>query len=478
MSTPCCFSFFNTAKATPATPASAPVPACTHSDKPVPAEPHLPAAHDHYNPCFQSTGASHAPMDAELPAYTAHALFSSDARDAIKAAINDAVPGLTKLSMYISDHPELGFHEVRAHEHLTDYLEEAGFEVERGYKGLSTAFRASWKRGKGRVFGFNSEYDALPTIGHGCGHNLIAVSGVAAAIGTRAGMQKAGIQGEVVLIGTPAEEGGVGKGVLLERDGYKGVEACMMIHPVAGPGVKPGMAAVTPTLAVNTVNVEFFGRAAHAGGVPWDGINALDAVNIAYSSISALRQQLHTSDRVHGIILKGGEAPNIIPDHTAMKYYVRARSAAGVEELTKRVCACFEGAAKATGCTVKHKTERMLMDLRNNLIIAEEYASAMGKEFHIPTLVAIDDWNYAGGSTDFGNVTYAMPAVHPHYAIDSPNGGNHTVAFRDACRTKEAHDYTWKFAAGMACVAARFMQDDKFAADVKDWYDDNTKVKE
>jgi metal-dependent amidase/aminoacylase/carboxypeptidase family protein len=206
----------------------------------------------------------------------------------------------------------------------------------------------------------------------------------------------------------------------------KDVEACMMIHPVGGMGAKTGQAAITPTLAINTVNVEFFGRTAHAGGAPWDGVNALDAANIAYTSISALRQQIHTTDRVHGIILKGGDAPNsewgagigsrlarsaiakltpVIPDHTAMKFYVRAQSAAGVEDLIKRVCACFDGAAQATGCKVRYTTERVMTDLRNNLPISEEYAAAMGEEFHLPTYVAIDDWTMAGGSTDFGNVS-------------------------------------------------------------------------
>ncbi|KLT42680.1 amidohydrolase [Cutaneotrichosporon oleaginosum] len=474
---PGCFAFLSKTKA------KASEPVREKAALPPPPEPqlqpHLPAAHEHFEPCFQCSGASAwDKLDAELPAYTARAPFSSDARAAIVAAINDAAPALTKLSLYISDHPELGYHEVHAHKHLTAFLEDAGFAVERGYKGLATAFRASYKHGSGgRVFAFNSEYDALPGIGHACGHNLIAVSGVAAALGVRAGMRKAGLSGEVVLIGTPAEEGGVGKGVLIERGGYKGVDACMMIHPVGGMGAAPGRGAVTPTLAINTVNVEFFGRTAHAGGAPWDGVNALDAANIAYTSISALRQQIHTTERVHGIILRGGDAPNIIPDYTAMKFYVRAQSAAGVEALIARVCACFDGAALATGCKVKYTTERVMMDLRNNLPLAEEYAAAMGEEFHLPTYVGIDDWSVAGGSTDFGNVTYEMPAAHPHYGVASPEGGNHTVAFRNACRTDEAHDYTWKFAAGMACVAARFMQDKAFADDVKSWYGKHTKGK-
>lgn len=237
----------------------------------------------------------------------------------------------------------------------------------------------------------------------------------------------------------------------------------MMIHPVGGMGVKVGHSAITPTVALNTVNVEFFGRTAHAGGAPWDGVNALDAANIAYTSISALRQQIHTTDRVHGIILKGGDAPNsecepspatarprwigeggvreeredggvvrvratregestetqvsihqltpVIPDHTAMKYYVRAQSSTGVEELIKRVCACFDGAAQATGCKVKYSTERAMGDLRNNLPISEEYAAAMGDEFHLPTYVGIDDWSVSGGSTDFGNVSGAASTL-------------------------------------------------------------------
>lgn len=301
-------------------------------------------------------------------------------RETIKITINDYADKLTDISLYISDNPEPGFKEHKASKKLCDFLEGEGFEVTRGYKKVETAFRASYSNGDGPTFGFNSEYDALPGVGHACGHNLIAVSGVAAALGLRAAMKKHNIKGSVVLLGTPAEEGGVGKGVLLERGGYKGFDACMMIHPIGGMGPESGSGGIVPTLAVTTITVDFFGRTSHAGGAPWDGINALDAVNIAYSSISALRQQMHTTDRVHGIITKGGEAPNseetetrlttVIPDHTSMKYYVRAQSAKAVEDLVVKIKGCFDGAGKATGCKVKYETERMMFDLRNNLVLS------------------------------------------------------------------------------------------------------------
>jgi amidohydrolase len=296
-----------------------------------------------YYPCACGPRATKA-TDPPPPPYSGASGLPKEVGETIKATVLEYADRLTEVSRWIWKHPELGYEEEGAHKHLTDFLEQEGFDVERGYKKLATAFRATYTHGSGgRTFAFCSEYDALPGVGHACGHNLIAVAGVAALLGMRAAMKKHGIDGTAVLLGTPAEEGGMGKAVLLDRGGFKGVDACMMVHPVGDyAGVAPGTACVIPTLAVRELGVEFFGRPAHAGVAPWEGVNALDAVHLAYASISALRQQLHPTDKVHGIITHGGKAPNIVPDYTAMRYFIRAKTAKDVEELLAKVKACFE----------------------------------------------------------------------------------------------------------------------------------------
>lgn len=402
---------------------------------------------------------------------------NAQVRETIRKTINSYSEKLTEISLYISDHPEESYEEHQACAKLTSFLKSKGFEVETPYKKLPTAFRASYSHGQGRTFAFCSEYDALPGVGHACGHNLIAVSGVAALLGMRAAMKAHNIKGTVVLFGTPAEEGGVGKGVLIERGAFKPVDACMMIHPTGLMGGRYGLGGIVPTLAICGLNVDFEGRAAHAGMAPWDGINALDAAHIAYASVSALRQQLHPDVRVHGIITKGGDRPNIVPAHTRMEYYVRAPAAASVKDLTQRLITLFEAAGQATGCKVQTEITPMMYELRNNSTLSNHYASVMKDAGH-PVLVALDDFSGAGASTDFGNVTYELPAAHPHFSIPATEGkANHTPEFTQRCRSKEAHDLTYEFAGGMAVTASRFLTDDKFAKEAREnWEKDMERI--
>ncbi|BEJ00189.1 hypothetical protein CcaverHIS631_0500460 [Cutaneotrichosporon cavernicola] len=417
-----------------------------------------------YYPCAWSSRSTKA-VD-QPPPYSGASGLPKEIGETIKATVLEYSDKLTEISRWIWQHPELGYAEVGAHKRLTDLLESEGFEVERGYKDLPTAFRAVYKHGSGgRTFAFCSEYDALPGIGHACGHNLIAVAGVAGLLGMRAAMRKYGMDGTAVLIGTPAEEGGMGKAVLLDRGGFLGIDACMMVHPVGDyAGVAPGTACVIPTLAVVELGIEFFGRPAHAGVAPWEGVNALDAVHLAYGSISALRQQLHPTDKVHGIITHGGKAPNIIPDYAAMKYFIRAKTANDVEALVAKVQACFDGAATATECKVKYDVAPMTYDLRNNGPFCDEFAAAVSALWNRRTWIALDNWDNAGGSTDFGNVCYAMPACHPQFGIPAePGRGNHTPQFTEKCGTAKAHEYTFEFAAGMCAVGAQFLANKDFA---------------
>ncbi|KAL7416259.1 amidohydrolase [Mrakia frigida] len=404
-----------------------------------------------------------------LPSYESFVsddkVFAPEVRQTIKEAILSFDAPLRKLSLYISDHPELNYQEFKAHEAMTSYLEKEGFAVERSWGGLATAFKATFSlKGDGfkkeRTFGINSEYDALPGVGHACGHNLIAISGVAALLGVREAMRKHSIFGTVVLIGTPAEEGGGGKGALIELGAYKGLDACMMLHPTPGPLNSGGIGS---SLAVQMVSVEFFGKTAHAAAAPWEGINALDAAHLAYGSVSALRQQMKPDARVHGIITDGGLAPNVIPEHSAMKYCVRSPKAEEVTALLERVVNCFEAAAEATGCTFKVQKDALYTDLRNSTVLGREYTSAMGDLFGAPIKA-----QPAGGSTDFGNVTYVVPGCHPLFSINSPAGsGNHTIGFTDAARTAEAHKCTLEAATGLAITGARILADESFANEAR-----------
>jgi amidohydrolase len=357
------------------------------------------------------------------------------------AAIDEASSSLRALSLSIHGQPELGYEEHHAHQVLTDYLEGAGFEVVRSAYGLPTAFRAVAGSG-GPSVAVLCEYDALPAIGHACGHNLIAAAGVAVALGLRAGLE--GREGTVVVLGSPAEErGGGGKIRLIQAGAFEDLDAAVMLHP--------GMAdrAAGQALAHRVLSVEFHGRASHAAGAPWLGLNALDAMILAFSALGLLRQQLQPSYRVHGVITHGGDSPNIIPERTAALLQVRAPTSKEVEPLRGRVLACFEGAATQTGCRLEHSwSDLPYEDLVQNPVLAGAYTrhfeSAGGKI--LPPNV--------GGSTDMGNVSHVLPALHPHFRIPTPEGqGNHTRGFAEAAGTPEAHEAAMRAAGALALAA-------------------------
>ncbi|TXT04783.1 hypothetical protein VHUM_04051 [Vanrija humicola] len=392
---------------------------------------------------------------------------TADAFATIRGAILAAADRLTAVSTWLHANPEISFQEYKAHDKLTAFLEAEGFAVERRYTGLETAWKASFTRGSGGpTFGLNSEYDALPGVGHACGHNLICVAGIAALIGMRAAMIAHDIAGTVVLLGTPAEEAGDGKVRLLERGAYNGIDACMMAHP-AGESGKGVDGLVRPCLAVRSIGVEFFGKPAHAANAPYQGVNALDAANIAYMSISSMRQQLRAGEMVHGIITHGGDAPNVIPKYTAMEYYCRCGDADRLDKLIAKIVPSFHAAALATGCEVKLDISGLCADLRHAAPLADEYASVMAAEFGQHIDVDLTEAGRRMGSTDFGNVTYAMPACHPHFVITDLPPKVHTAEFAAIAATPPAHEQTYRVASGMAAVGVRFLTDEAFAARTK-----------
>jgi amidohydrolase len=264
---------------------------------------------------------------------------------------------LDKVCLDIHSHPELCYEETFAHDTICDFLESNGFAVKRHAYGISTSFEAEIGTRSGDSVVFCAEYDALPGIGHACGHNLIALSSITAFVSAAKAAADLGLVGRIVLLGTPAEEDGGGKIKLLEAGAFEGVAAALMSHPSSMGRIKEveGLAGAAGlvTAAASKMTVDFFGKAAHAGAAPWQGRSALDAAVGSYVNISMLRQQIRPYERIHGVITDGGTVPNIIPEKTSMVYSVRSRTATECDALIDRVKACFHAAATATGCEVK-----------------------------------------------------------------------------------------------------------------------------
>lgn len=418
---------------------------------------------------------SHALEHEILPTYE-DSTCDKKLMKAMEDAIESASADLRKLSLDLWENPETAFEEYHAHKILTAYLEKQGFSVKRSAYGMETAFEASFtaSKGRGRTISFCSEYDALPGIGQACGHNLIAISGVAAAIATKKVLEDYGVEGKVILFGTPAEEGGGGKELLVRAGAFKQVDACVMTHPA------PLDAAYSNFLAINTYDIEYFGKTAHAAAAPSEAINALDAAVLGINNISAMRQQILPTDRVHGIILEGGKASNVIPDYTKLKYTIRSTTTTELAELRKKFLAAFEAAGPATGCKVKiTEVDLPYYDVIDNEPFVQEYTRYMvnhqGKKFPSKQVQK----STPSGSTDMGNVTYVVPGIHPMFSIHTEKGaGNHTIGFTKQAKTEEAHKETLAAAKGLSCVSLRFLTDSAFAKAVKKDFDDEKKRRE
>ncbi|MFC2012773.1 M20 family metallopeptidase [Chloroflexota bacterium] len=363
---------------------------------------------------------------------------------------------LRELSLKIHSNPELGFKEEQASVWLTRYLESNGFSIERGICQLPTAFRAEYGQGK-PVIAVLAEYDALPGLGHACGHNLIAASAVGAAVAARAAIDSCG--GSMVVIGTPAEELYGGKAIMAERGAFDNLDAVMMIHP--------GMSdvATTRSLALHALDVEFFGQPSHAAADPEKGVNALEAMILSFNAINSLRQHIEDSARVHGIITDGGQAANVVPDHSAGTFLVRAKSDAYLEELKQRVIACFAGAAQATGTRLEYRwADIRYAFLRNNLALARLFQQNMislGRE------VELDDPDRILGSTDMGNVTQVAPGIHAMVAIAPADAVLHSVQFARAAASETGIRALMDSAKTMAMTVVELVANPKVLSEIK-----------
>jgi amidohydrolase len=363
---------------------------------------------------------------------------------------------LIELSLKIHTNPEPGFKEEKASGWLADYLARNGFQVEKGIGGLPTAFKAVYGGDK-PVIALIAEYDALPQIGHACGHNIIAASAVGAAVSSKSIVDSCG--GTVAVFGTPAEELFGGKVLMLKAGVFEGVDVAMIMHP--------GMwnAATTEALACIGLEVQFFGKAVHAAAYPERGTNALEAMILAYNAVNSLRQHIKDRARIHGIITHGGEAANVVPAYSAATFLVRAQDNIYLDELKQKVLKCFEGAALATGARLDYKWgEVVYAPMKNNLVLAQQFAQnleSLGRK--------VDPFeSYFGfGSTDMGNVSQVIPAIHPSVAIVSPNVLLHSSDFALAAASESGHRGLLDAAKALAMTVVDLISEPQILARVK-----------
>jgi amidohydrolase len=348
-----------------------------------------------------------------------------------------------RISTTIHSHPELAFREFESAALLSNTLEQHGYTVQRGIAGLETAFRAEiGDPAAGPTVALVAEYDALPEIGHACGHNIIGTAAIAAGVALRAVMDE--LKGRVVVVGAPAEEGGGGKVILVEQGVFADVDAAMMVHPATYTLVNRG------SLASIRLNIQFTGKASHAAAAPEDGINALEAIILTFNNVNALRLHLKSDARVHGIITHGGTAVNIIPDHAEAVFSVRAATQSYAEEVLRRVVQCAEAAAIATGAQLNWTSKPGYAAMIPNAVLGRLFADnwrAIGVEVRdaMP--------NERMGSTDFGNVSQVVPAIHPYITIASPDTAGHTIEFREAAVSPAGHAGLINAAKAMAMTA-------------------------
>ncbi|GAB3297185.1 M20 family metallopeptidase [Parasphingorhabdus pacifica] len=375
----------------------------------------------------------------------------ADMGTAVEAALEQHADDLLSLSRSLHAEPEEGYAEHRSVAKLAELLRRRGFEPDVGVGGLDTAVRADAGTGSPHV-AVLAEYDALPGIGHGCGHNIICAAGVGGFLGAAEVLSEVG--GRVSLIGTPAEEGGGGKELLARAGVFDDVDAVVMLHPFSHD------IAIHPFLGRRQVEVVFHGVAAHASAQPFMGRNALDAVVAMYQGVSALRQHMPSTDRVHGIITDGGQRPNVVPERAAALFYLRSPEPGSLRDLAQRVEGIAAGAASMTGCGVELRwgAQPDYLPIRHNETLAARWAghqAGRGRE-SLPRGVVPE---YLTGSTDLGNLSYRMPAIHPMIGLGDERLSLHTAEFAEAAGGAAGDRAVLDGAMGLAMTAVDYLAD-------------------
>lgn len=373
------------------------------------------------------------------------------------------------ISHTIHENPEIGNQEFFAAKTLTDILVEEGFDVEKDIAGHQTAFIAK-KHGrvKGRTIGFLAEYDALPGIGHACGHNVIGATSIAAAIGLSKVIDEIG--GNLVVLGTPAEEGGPNgsaKGSFVKAGLVDQLDAAIIVHPGAETSL------TSPSLAVDPLDFEFLGKPAHASAHPEEGINALDGVIQLFNGINALRQHVPSDVRIHGIITDGGHAPNVVPEYAKARFFIRAASRNTLNEVTDRVKSIAEGVALATGSQLKVTPFQNEVD---NFIINRSFDDVFKEVVEELGETVNTEERKTLGSTDTGNISQVVPTIHPHIKIGSSDLVGHTVAFREAAKSKQADEALIVAAKASAFTALKLITDKAVYARIYEEYVERTQA--
>ena len=404
-----------------------------------------------------------------------------DYRTLIEETAEELAPELKKLALDIHGNPELGNQEFKACGWQADLLRKYGFEVETGFAGIPTAYKAVYRSGAGGQSGQTcagqsgqtyaagagpklamlAEYDALPDLGHGCGHNLIAMISVGAGLVIRRLVDQLG--GEIHVIGTPAEETAGAKVEMARKGAFQEYDAVMMAHPMHENFTS------MDTLAMYCRTFEFFGKTAHASAAPYEGCNALDAVINFFNLVNALRQQTKPDARIHGIITNGGVAPNVIPDYTSALFYIRAEKVAYVEELLKKITACAEAAALGTGTTVKiSKAEEDFKDTCSNLYLADLACRQMEK---LGVSIPNPGRTVIPGSSDLGDVSYQCPAIQLCCGMGRDEGegqyGPHTIEFARHAGSEQALENAIAFVKGFAMTAAELLTNPDHLAEIR-----------
>lgn len=346
-------------------------------------------------------------------------------------AIDSFAPQCKQIAEFIATHPELGNEEFLAYSKLTAEFEKHGFTIDREVLGLKTAFIATYRAAKpGPIIAFLAEYDALPEIGHACGHHLICTMSLGAAIGLKSVIDQTG--GTIRVYGTPAEETRGAKVPMSAEGLFDDVDFALMAHPYYT------YEASGTSLAMDAIQFEYFGKAAHAAASPHEGINALDAVLQLFNSINALRQQLPSHVRIHGIITEGGKAANIIPDYAVAQFYVRSTTRRETDEVVQKVLRCSEGAALQTGCTLKTSNYEYSYDE----LLTNETLSAVFTKSLLALGVKEEEIEYGkdNGSLDLGNVSLHCPAIHPFIKVVDQRHQLHSIEFRDLAQQDRAYE--------------------------------------
>lgn len=384
-----------------------------------------------------------------------------EAKDILSQSIDENRDLYIKTSHAIHDNPEIGNEEYFASDLHINNLTKAGFVVEKAVAGHETSFYAVKDSGKsGPTIAFLAEYDALPGLGHACGHNIIGTSSTAAAIALSKVIHTTG--GKVVVLGTPAEEGGPNgsaKGSFVKHGYLKTIDAALMLHP-SGKTSLSG-----ETLAVDPLDFKFYGKAAHASASPEKGINALDAVIQLFNGINALRQQVPTDVRIHGIITHGGDAPNIIPDYASARFFIRAETWKKAEEVSAKVRKIADGAALATGSRVE--IERFQNEVKD-FIVTPSLDHVLGEELEALGEEVVTIKRKGKGSTDAGNISHEVPTAHGHIKIGPDDLVGHTHEFREAAKSKQGDEALITGAKALAQTGYRLLTDQKLLNKIKE----------